>query len=62
MLDREGAAGPADIAIVGPSDEVTEQVAALAGIGVTDYAAVVFGADADERAATREAVLAARTS
>jgi F420-dependent oxidoreductase-like protein len=62
MLDREGAAGPADIAIVGPADEVTEQVAALAGIGVTDYAAVVFGADADERAATREAVLAARAA
>ena len=29
MLDREGAAGPADIAIVGTADEVTEQVLAL---------------------------------
>ena len=39
MLDREGAAGPADIAIVGTADEVAEQVPALGDIGVTDFAA-----------------------
>lgn len=59
MIDREGAAGPADIAIVGSADEVTERIAGLGEIGVTDFAAVEFGADADERAATRAAVIAA---
>lgn len=56
MLDHEGAAGPADIAIVGSSDEVASRVAALADIGVTDFAAVEFGATPDEIDATRAAV------
>lgn len=56
MLDREGAAGPADIAIVGTEAEVTERVGALAGIGVTDFAAVEFGGTPDERHATRAAL------
>lgn len=56
MLDREGAAGPADIAITGSVAEVQDRVAALTGIGVTDFAAVEFGATPDEVAATREAV------
>jgi 5,10-methylenetetrahydromethanopterin reductase len=59
MLDREGAEGPADIAVVGSAAEVTDRVGALAGIGVTDFAAVEFGATDDERVATRTAVLAA---
>jgi 5,10-methylenetetrahydromethanopterin reductase len=59
MLDREGAAGPADIAIVGEASEVTERIRALAGIGVTDFAAVEFGTVPDEAAATRAAVVAA---
>lgn len=56
MLDREGAAGPADIAITGSIDEVQERVASLAGIGVTDFAAVEFGATPDEVADTRAAM------
>lgn len=56
MLDHEGAAGPADIAIVGSADEVSSRIAALADIGVTDFAAVEFGATPDEVAATRDAV------
>jgi F420-dependent oxidoreductase-like protein len=56
MLDHEGAAGPADIAIVGSADEVSSRIAALADIGVTDFAAVEFGATPDEIAATRNAV------
>ena len=52
MLDREGVDGPADIAIVGTAAEVGERIAALADIGVTDFAAVQFPADADEREAT----------
>ena len=58
MLDREGVAGAADIAIVGSADEVTERIGSLADIGVTDFAAVEFGGTPDERAATRKALTA----
>jgi alkanesulfonate monooxygenase SsuD/methylene tetrahydromethanopterin reductase-like flavin-dependent oxidoreductase (luciferase family) len=56
MLDREGAAGPADIAITGTVSEVQDRISALAAIGVTDFAAVEFGATPDEIAETRAAV------
>ena len=56
MLDREGVAGPADIAIIGSADEVQDRIGALAGIGVTDFAAVEFGATPEEIADTREAL------
>ena len=56
MLDREGVAGPADIAIIGSADEVQDRISALAGIGVTDFAAVEFGGTPDEVADTREAL------
>ena len=56
MLDREGAAGPADIAITGTEAEVVERISALADIGVTDFAAVEFPGNPDEAAATRAAV------
>ena len=56
MLDREGVAGPADIAIIGTVGEVQDRVGALAGIGVTDFAAVEFGATPDEIADTRDAL------
>ena len=56
MLDREGAAGPADIAIMGSIGEVQDRVAALADIGVTDFAAVEFGATPEEIANTRDAI------
>ena len=39
MLDREGAAGPADVAIVGDEDTVAAQIASLAEAGVTDFVA-----------------------
>ena len=56
MLDREGVAGPADIAIIGSAGEVQDRIGALAGIGVTDFAAVEFGATPQEAADTREAL------
>lgn len=56
MLDREGVAGPADIAIVGSTAEVQDRVGALADIGVTEFAAVEFGATPEETANTREAL------
>src|SRR4051812_39706368 len=52
MLDREGAAGPADVAIVGDEATVTKQLGRLADAGVTEYAAAVFGSRA-EQAETR---------
>ncbi len=56
MLDREGAAGPEDIAITGSESEVVDRIRALADIGVTDFAAVEFPGNPDEAAATREAI------
>lgn len=56
MLDREGATGPEDIAIIGSADEVVERIGRLAEIGVTDFAAVEFPGDADEAADTRDAI------
>ena len=58
MLDHEGVGGPADIAVVGSTSEVTERIRALEEIGVTDFAAVEFGANPDEVGATRAAVKA----
>jgi 5,10-methylenetetrahydromethanopterin reductase len=39
MLDREGAAGPGDVAVVGDEDSVAAQIRALADGGVTDFVA-----------------------
>ena len=60
MMDREGVAGPADLAIVGTAAEVRDQVAALADIGVTDFGAGLFASNPDEAAATVEALQAVR--
>jgi alkanesulfonate monooxygenase SsuD/methylene tetrahydromethanopterin reductase-like flavin-dependent oxidoreductase (luciferase family) len=49
MLDREGVAGPADLAILGSEQQVADGVAALADVGVTDFAASEIGATVDER-------------
>lgn len=56
MLDREGAATPADIAIVGTADEVVDRIGALADVGVTDFAAVSFPGTPDEAADTTAAL------
>jgi F420-dependent oxidoreductase-like protein len=62
MLDREGVDGPAGIAIAGTESEVHDRVAALADVGVTDFAAVEFGATPDERARTREVLRSLRAA
>ncbi len=54
MLDREGAEGPADVAIVGNEAEVAAQIGRLADAGVTDFAAAEFGGSADEVRRTRD--------
>jgi F420-dependent oxidoreductase-like protein len=50
MLDREGAAGPEDVAIVGTAAEVADQVRRLADIGATDFCGAPFGTGDDIRA------------
>lgn len=44
MLDREGAAGPGDVAIVGDEASVRAQIDELAEAGVTDFGAAVYSA------------------
>jgi len=43
MLDREGAAGPADIAIAGDEVALRAGMGRLADVGVTEFLAVPFG-------------------
>ncbi len=50
MLDKEGAAGPADVAIVGDEAAVERQVRACADAGATDFSAAIFPADDDAEA------------
>ena len=47
MLDREGAAGPADVVIAGSEAEVRGQIEAVFESGATEFVAVPF--DNDER-------------
>jgi F420-dependent oxidoreductase-like protein len=54
MLDREGAASPADVMIIGSAQQVTDALGELAEMGVTDLAAVEVGGSDEDRAATRE--------
>jgi F420-dependent oxidoreductase-like protein len=51
MLDREGAEGPADVAIVGTESEVTAQIRHLAAIGTAEFCGAPFGTS-DEITAT----------
>lgn len=53
MLDREGAEGPGDIAIVGTEAEVRSRIEQLAEIGATDFTAAEFGSKGEEAEATR---------
>jgi len=53
MLDREGADGPADVAIIGDEDTVAGQITALADCGVTDFVAAEV-ASGEEARRTRD--------
>jgi alkanesulfonate monooxygenase SsuD/methylene tetrahydromethanopterin reductase-like flavin-dependent oxidoreductase (luciferase family) len=53
VMDAEGAAGPADVSIVGSEEEVRAGLAAFADAGVTDFAALEFVTGDDEAKATR---------
>jgi F420-dependent oxidoreductase-like protein len=47
MLDREGAGGPADVAVVGDEESVAAQLRHLGDIGATDLMLPVFGSAED---------------
>jgi F420-dependent oxidoreductase-like protein len=49
MLDREGAAGPGSVAVVGDEDAVARQLAALEDAGATDFSAAPFGTSEETR-------------
>jgi 5,10-methylenetetrahydromethanopterin reductase len=53
MLDREGAEGPGDVAIVGDESTVDKNLQELADAGATEFAASIFGTK-EERTRTRE--------
>jgi F420-dependent oxidoreductase-like protein len=53
MLDREGAAGPEDVALVGDEAQVGDGLAALSAAGATDFLAVPFAVDGDPDAIER---------
>lgn len=48
MLDREGAAGPGDVAIVGNEDAVLAGIHEVADAGGTDFIASCFGSSEDK--------------
>lgn len=45
MLDREGAAGPADIAIVGDENQLRGEIKRFEDLGVTDFNAAIMGVE-----------------
>ena len=54
MLDREGAAGPGDVAIVGSERELRSALERLSEIGVTDFNGAPFPADEGAERRTSE--------
>ncbi len=56
MLDREGAAGPEDVALIGDAASVTDRIKAMVDSGVTEFVAVPFSGG-DDAARTREALI-----
>lgn len=62
MLDREGVAGPADVAIIGSAAEVEDRLGGISQAGATEFSAVEFTRNPDEAAATRALLIAQRTT
>jgi F420-dependent oxidoreductase-like protein len=54
MLDREGAEGPADVALIGSAAEVEAGIGRMQDAGVTDFVAVEFHAPGQVRTDTRD--------
>ena len=53
MLDKQGAAHPEDVAILGTEEQIETQLRQLKDAGTTDFVGVVFGSE-DERTRTEE--------
>jgi F420-dependent oxidoreductase-like protein len=53
MLDKEGVAGPADVAVIGDEDQVAGELRRLVGLGATEFSLPLFGS-AEERERTLE--------
>jgi len=53
MFEREGVAGPGDVAMVGNESQLRAQIAELADAGVTDFAASEFTPTLEDRTRTR---------
>lgn len=53
MLDREGAAGPADVAVVGNEEAVRDKLGQFADAGATELVAVNYSFAGDEHERTR---------
>ena len=47
MMDREGAAGPADLAIIGTEDQVAARVREVFDAGATEFVASIFAGGAE---------------
>ncbi|HET6792999.1 MAG TPA: LLM class F420-dependent oxidoreductase [Acidimicrobiales bacterium] len=61
MLDREGAAGPGQVAVVGEEDAVTAQLESIFAGGATEFSAAPYGSpDEVERTVSHLAELARR--
>ena len=50
MLDKEGAAGPADVVVTGNEAEVERQIRAIASAGATDFVAAIYPSGPDPMA------------
>ena len=48
MLDIEGAARPADVAIIGTEESIESQLRRLIDAGATDFGAVTYGSEAEQ--------------
>lgn len=53
MLDKQGAAHPEDVAVLGTEEQIETQLRQLKDAGATDFVGVVFGSD-EERSRTEE--------
>ena len=60
MLDREGAAGPADVAVIGDESVLASTMGRLADIGVTDLLLAPLGSP-EERLRTRRLLVSLRS-
>jgi alkanesulfonate monooxygenase SsuD/methylene tetrahydromethanopterin reductase-like flavin-dependent oxidoreductase (luciferase family) len=54
MLDREGLAGPSDLALVGDEGQIRKQLQQLKDIGVTDFMAAIVATDSGAYQRTME--------